>query len=67
MEAAPVDSASKKFSCGRGEKEETALATNVEVKNSLEFSGVFLVLVCFQMNVQPPSLSSISIINKQSW
>ena len=46
MEAARVDSASKKFSCGRGEKEETALATNVEVKNSLEFSGVFLVLVC---------------------
>jgi len=46
MEAASVDSASKKSSYGREEKEETVLAGTVEVKNSLEFSGVFLVLLC---------------------
>ena len=46
MEAASVDSASKKSSYGREENEQTVLAGTVEVKNSLEFSGVFLVLLC---------------------
>ena len=46
MEAASADSASKKSSYGREEKERTVLAGTVEVKNSLEFSGVFLVLFC---------------------
>ena len=46
MEAASADSASKKSSYGREEKQRTVLAGTVEVKNSLEFSGVFLVLFC---------------------
>lgn len=46
MEAARADSASKKFSRGREEKEGPPWLVSVEVKNSLEFSGVFLVLVC---------------------
>lgn len=46
MEAASVDSSSEKTSYGREEWGESVLARNVEVKNCLEFSGVFLVLFC---------------------
>lgn len=48
MEAVSVGNTFRKFGNGREESERTVLARNMEAKNSLGFSGVFVVvLFCF--------------------